>query len=150
MSGDATIRPLIKTKLDGIESLGRVHDYMRFSRSVAGFLNFFRTGGGTVNGCMFGREAVPSEPRPNPKITRNPRYRMIFLYQMDDAAGSEKTFQALLDAVFDAFRTDPTLGRKVNNSGPLQVEMIENENFGGTLYHYAECTLAVQERVNAF
>ncbi len=73
---------------------------------------------------------------------------------MNDEASSEDTFQALLDAVFDAFKSNYSINGTVMNSDPVQIddvdtELIESEKEGvpGTLVHRGELTLNVEERV---
>jgi hypothetical protein len=66
---------------------------------------------------------------------------------VDDAAQSEKTFNALVEAAAAAFRSDRTLGGTALGHDFIQVDALDTRSFGGVLCHYAELSLTVYEHI---
>jgi hypothetical protein len=150
---EATIKAQIKGILEGVSGVGVVYTRRRYSRSRAVFRNMM-TSDGKINACMVYRAATPSERFELPNIIRYHQFRIDYLYELDDETASEDTFQALLDAIFDAFKSNYSLNGTVMNSDPLQIEDVdtdwldsEKEGVPGTLVHRAELSLRVEERV---
>jgi hypothetical protein len=152
---EALIRAQIKTILETASGIGAVYDYERYARSLGDYFALMtKTGQTTVNGWIIHRERTVSAPITlgiKGQIERIHTFRIAGLYEMDDSAGSEKTFQGILDAIFEAFRANPTLNATATRHDQIQIDdvtvCIEDE-YGGNLYHVAECTLNVTERVN--
>ena len=149
---EATIRGQIKIILQGVSGIGVVHTRRRYSRSRAVFKELMSSGG-KVNGCMVYRQATPAERFDVPNITRTHHFKIVYLYELDDESASEDTFQALLDAIFEAFKSNYTLNGTAMNSGPIQIENVdtdiiesEKEQVPGTLVHMAELSLIAEER----
>ena len=142
---EATVRAQIKATLEAVDGIGAVHDYLRHTRSVAKFLELMRAGG-IVNGCMIHRSKTPTERDTMPTLRRSHHFWISFIYEMDDAAGTEKTFQALLEAVYAAFKSDITIGGTCINSEPHSIEDVDEMEIGQTLYHTADCLLVCHER----
>jgi hypothetical protein len=152
---EALIRAQIKTILEAASGIGVVHDYERYARSLGDYFALMtKTGQTTVNGWIIHRERTESHPATlgiNGQIERVHTYRIAGLYEMDDANGSEKTFQGILDAIFEAFRANPTLSGTALRHDQLQIDEVTvclEDEYGGSLYHVADCTLNVTERVN--
>jgi len=143
---EATIRAQIKTVLESVSGIGIVHDYRRHSRSWATLKALFASAG-TVSAVTFYRVACPADRDTMPTILRRHSFKLDFLRELDDAAATEKTFQALLDAVFEVFKANQTLGGTCQNVDPLQVDAIDTEDIEQTLYHVASCTLVCHERI---
>jgi len=150
---EATIKAQIAIILQGVSGIGVIHTRRRYSRSRAVFKKLM-TSGGIVNGCMVYRVATPAQRFEMPNISRYHTFKMIFLREVDDAASSEDTFQALLDAVFNAFKSNYSINGTVLNSDPIDVDdvdtdLIESETDGvpGTLVHRGELSLRAEERV---
>jgi len=142
---ESTVRAQIKSTLEGVSGIGRVHDYYRHSRSVAKFLELMRSDN-TVNGCMIRRKKTATIRDTMPTLKRTHHFWISFIYEMDDANESEITFQALLEAVFTAFKSDETIGGTCINSDPFQIEDVDELEIGETLYHVADCLLVCHER----
>jgi len=146
----ADILAEIKTIVSAVSGIGAVHDYERSSRSPAEWLDMM-TAGGKINGWTISREATESDWE---YITTN-RLRHVFrikgCYAVDDAAASEKTFQALTDAVRKAFNGKETLNGDALLSGPCQIDFVgirEIAPDSGYYLHVAELTLTAEEREN--
>ncbi|RMF65557.1 MAG: hypothetical protein D6743_07835, partial [Calditrichaeota bacterium] len=67
---------------------------------------------------------------------------------LDDSAASEKTFQALLDSVMDAFDANITLNATVDNQ-PRSAQLLEKADveFAGILCHRARILITAEEEV---
>lgn len=144
---EATIRAQIKLALESVDGIGAVYDYERYSRSVAAFFQLMKSGG-IVNGWVIHRGAAPAVRDTMPTMTRSHKFRITGIYTLDDSSESEKSLQALVDAIFNIFLSDQTLGSTCVNSDPLQVDDIDVEEFANTLYHTVEMTLICHERVS--
>jgi len=115
---EATVRAAIKALLESVTGIGTVHDYRRTSRSLPTILQLMRSGG-TVNGWQIYREKMPTGRDSTHTVRKEHHFRIDGIYELDDSAGSEKTFQALIDTIFTKFLTDQTLGDVVINTDPL-------------------------------
>ena len=81
-----------------------------------------------------------------PTMQRDHAYKISGLYELDDAAASEKTFQGILDAIYDAFKSNYSLNGTALNSDPVQIDNVDTDEYGNRLFHTAELTLRVQDR----
>lgn len=151
---EAAIRAQVKTTLEAVTGIGAVHEYERYPRSLADFF-LAMTGGSPekVNGWVIHRQSTESSRATlgvGGQIERIHTFKIVGFYELDDAAGSEKDFQTLLDAVFTAFQGD-WFSTAAWRSDLLQVESItvtSVDELGADLYHIAECSLIVYERIS--
>lgn len=150
---EALIRAQIKAILEAVSGIGVVHDYERYARSITDFRQIMtKTGSTTVNGWVITRKKTPSEQvimGPKGQIQRNYLYRIAGVYALDDAAGSEKTFQGIIDAIFAAFKGNGTLNGTAISHRQIQIDDVDVTSageFGDDIYHTAELTLEVMER----
>lgn len=135
----------IKVILATVSGIGVIHEYKRYSRSIAEFLNLM-TSGGIVNGWMISRESTPSERDTMPTIMRTHEFKISGVYAHNDETSSETTFQDILDAIYTAFKSNYTLNSTALNSDPVSIDVADVLEVGGQLYHIAELTLTVYER----
>ncbi len=150
---EALIRAQIKVELEKVSGIGVVHDYERYARSITDFRNLMtKTGTTTVNGWVIHRESTSAEQvimGPKGQIERVHIYRIAGVYALDDAAGSEKTFQGILDAIFSQFKSNGTLNGTAISHKQIQIDSVtvtKESEFGDDIYHTAELTLEVMER----
>lgn len=150
---ESAIRAKIQDTLEGVTGIGAVHDYDRYPRSLADYFTLMTMSGNGVNGWSIHRESTTSSRitiGPKGQIERRHTYRITGIYALDDAAGSEKDLQALVDAIFDAFKADPDLGGTCFRSDLVSVDSVgvsDLSEFGADLYHVVSLGLAVYERV---
>lgn len=152
---ESGIRAQIKSTLEAVSGIGAVHDYERYPRSLADFFLAMTSGSpAQVNGWVIHRESTRAERATlgaGGQIERVHAYKITGFYVLDDAAGSEKDFQALLEAVFTAFTGD-WYSTAAWRSDLLQIESVTVTNvdeMGADLYHIGECSLTVYERVSS-
>lgn len=142
---ESLIRAQIKTELEKISGIGVVHAYERFSRSLAEFF-LLMTKTGKINGWMIHRTSTDSTRDVYPLISRSHEFKISALYELDDVNASEVAFQALLDAIFEQFKSNNTLNGTALDSDPVSIDAVNTEEYGNRLFHTAELTLVVRER----
>ncbi|TAN61050.1 hypothetical protein EPN18_07380 [bacterium] len=146
----------IKTKLLTVANIGQVHDYYRWSKDAGAFLAMFSaTIGGVkqIRGWEITRTAVTEHK--HGAFWRHHQFRISGYMGLQDAAGTDKTFQTLVENICETFRTadggatwDYRNGDSPDNSA-MQVNTIDVREFGAVLCHYAEITLSVTEKIIA-
>jgi hypothetical protein len=144
---EATIRAQIKIIMEGVSGIGVVHSRKRVSTSLAGFFKLMTSGTpAMINGWMIHRQATPSERGNMPTIDRFHTYKILGLYDLDDENDSDSTFQALIEAIFDAFKSNLTLNGTALNSDPINIDNIDEDEYVHRLFHTCELTLTVHDR----
>lgn len=144
---DSTLRAQLKNILSGITGVGKVHDYERFTADPAKFLLLFKDEtSGKIFGWEITREGVKHE-RITQKIKATHSFVIKGYYGLKDDAATEKTFNAIVDLIGQAF-IDTKIPGSQGHSLP-QVSNIGARSFGGVLCHYAELRLGVSEIVEA-
>jgi hypothetical protein len=143
---EANIRAQIKTLIQGVTGIGIVHDYERWSRSLAEFLALMASSN-KVNGWMIHRQQSTSDWQSNGEILVTHTYKISGIYELDDANASEGSFQILVDGIFTAFKSAITLNGQALRCHPIQIENVDVDEFGGRLFHSAQLSLSVEEIV---
>lgn len=139
------IRDQIKTILLGVSGVGtKVHDYERWAKTWEDYLAFFKSNG-LIKGWTITRSSTPEVESTTTTNMRTHTFLIRGYYSLDDSAGTEKTFQDIIEAIAAAFRVNPTLNGQAFDSGPLQVDMVGNVLFGSVLCHFCELRLLAQE-----
>jgi hypothetical protein len=151
---DAFIRAQIKIILESVTGIGVVHDYFRWRQNWADWLDLMtHTSGspptGKINGWMFERESMATSNINIPigMVEYVHNYTILGVYEIDDAGGSGKTFQAILDAVCETFKANRTLNGTADRHDFIQIETVGIDDYGEVSYHYAGLSLTVHERV---
>ena len=152
MSDLATIRAAIKTTLSGVSNVGVIHDYERFASKKSEFKALFESNG-VMRGWFFFRERTQELDGDTGEVRVLHYWKFYGFEALNDAAGTAKSFQALVEAIVAAFRADPTLGGAIDdnkdmsqNFGPvgLQTDGIENVMFANVLCHRARLSLTTE------
>jgi len=102
---EATIRAQIKTILEGVSGIGRVHDYERWAATWEKYLEFFKTTSDVINGWTVSRVRTPAACASGTHDRRSHHYKIRGYYGLKDEDATEVTFQALVEAVCTAFRS---------------------------------------------
>lgn len=150
----AAIRTQLKTVVEGVTNIGKVHDYERWAAEWSKVLDVFKvTIGGEerIQGWTITREATPAtdfamttqESRRHVMVLR--AYRVL-----NDTKESEKEFQDLIETVCTALRGQRLgkLNGTVTKLFPAQVRIVEHRDLGGVLVHYAEIAVEAMEVQN--
>lgn len=137
---DQTMRAAIKARLDAFGPvMGRVHDYERMAVDVKEFLMAYQD---PATRKIFGWEIMRRSVRPQ-KFTMNKwklvhRYVVRGFYGLNDAAGTEKIFNALVDQVVLDFTRTKLAGTQGEQ---FPEATVEPWMLGSVLCHRAEIVL---------
>jgi hypothetical protein len=147
------IRQQLKSIVQSASGIGVVYDYERFSRSLGDFIATM-SANGIVNGWFIHRQssqATNATMGATRQIERVHTYRITGIFEMDDASGSEKTFQDILEAIFNTLKGNGTLNGSCLKHDHFQIESVtvtKANQIGKDLYHIAEGKLVVTERTS--
>lgn len=151
---ESAIRAEIKNILSNVADVGKVYDYERWSADWNNFINLFKitiSSIDQVRGWEIGRKAVKEEKTIiGPVSGGNERVHTFFIkgyMSVKDATATEKTFNALIESIASAFRSNLRLNNSAQSHDYVQCEIIETRMFGGVHCHYAELTLIVTELI---
>lgn len=147
----------IKARLSALQNIGQVHDYFRWNKESAAFLNLFAYtvlgGSQHIRGWEFTRSAATEHKRG--AFFRHHKFKITGYMSLKDSDATDKTFQQLVDNICETFRAagsgttwDYRDGDNPENS-PAQADVIDVRTFGSVLCHYAEINLSVTERIVA-
>lgn len=149
------IRAEYKTILESVTGIGKVHDYSRLATDWKVFLDLFKDPSSeTILGWEISREASPEErlhlSGASPGSVSDRKHIMLIrgYSSLQDATGTQKTFDNLIEAICDKFRPLITLNDvALKVETPMIVSVVTEREFGGVLCHYAELRQAVWDRL---
>ena len=132
----------------------QAHLGIRWADDEATFRSLFRDAGNNrLHGWMVTRRATDEEIEGLQNLTRrHHRIEIAGLYSVDDSGAgtsmpSEVEFDAVIEAVMTALRTDITLNGEAENSGPPDLLDSGHRVVRGVLVHYCTIELLCTERV---
>ncbi|MDA8137985.1 MAG: hypothetical protein M0036_04955 [Desulfobacteraceae bacterium] len=137
---DATIRAAIKARLDELGApIGRVHDYERWNVNAGNFLALFQDQSTKkIFGWEISRTGFKTERAAMNKLRLIHRYTIRGYYGLEDAVGTEKSVNALADAI----AADLAQTRLTGTERDLMPEAnISTRMFGQVLCHVVEIVL---------
>jgi hypothetical protein len=142
----ADIRAAVKAILETVPGIGLVYEYERYAKDAAGMRALF-VSGGLLHGWTITRDRTLSSYRTNVQTERHHRLVIRGYYGLSDGDASELTFQGVIEAIEETFRSNDTLNATAEVSQPLQVERVGPVLFAGVLCHFAELSIEAQELV---
>ncbi len=149
----ADVRAAFKALIATVTGIGKVHDYRRHTTFWDEFYARHKSSG-QLNNWEITREAAAQEIIAVQNAVGTEPYfhdtHTLVLeghMSLDDAAASEKAFQALVDAIVEKIRKNNRLGTAVLLPESIQVPVIGHRTFGGVLAHFARMTFRAVERV---
>ncbi len=151
---ESTIRAQIYAILNGLTDIGKVYDYERWAADWNVFINLFKaTVGGVdqIRGWEISRRSVKEEKivlgigASTNEITHG--FLIRGYMGINDASATEKTFNALIEAIAAVFRSNKKLNNTARDHDFIQAEVIDTRMFGGVLCHYAELSLTAYQRI---
>ena len=149
----ADIRAEIKTILESVDGVGKVHEFLRhlvfwekyFEETAdKGQLNVWEI---TRDAAAQEIDAVDNLVGVEPFFRDTHNVLIIGRIALKDENETELDFQDLCDAIVVAFRLNNTLNGKVLIPKVLQVPVIETRMYGPVLTHYTEMRYEAIERV---
>jgi len=142
----ATNIQAVKTILDGITGVANVYNTVRNWQSEKQFRDGAKAAGGRIQFWFITREATSAEDL-GPRFTARRHTLALHGYAgVQDAAESEKTFQALIESVVAALGANRQLNQTARHSGPAQVRAVDFRIFSNVLCHHAEIALVVEDK----
>jgi hypothetical protein len=144
---ESDIRTAIKTVLSGVADIGQVHDYERWTASDAEFISVFKTtvaGVDQVRAWLIRRKGPVNEDQGGVAVHG---YIIDGYLSVKDADATEKTLNALIEAVRAAFRANVTLNGSCIGADFLIVNAIDVRMLGAVMCHHAELALTVYEEL---
>lgn len=144
------IRAAIKAKLDGIADLGQVHDRQRWAKDAKTLADLYRSAThGEIRGWDISWESLSeTDGHVDDAGVEVIRWVIRGRIGFEDADGTEKVLEALVDAIRAAFKADQTLGGVVAqisdpDGGEFAVQVAEYGpiRFAGALCWSAELKL---------
>lgn len=146
------IRAAIKAKIETVADVGVVHEYERYSKERSKLKALYESG---VPARLFGWHIRRVSTREF--LEDIARWRVVHGWRIrgfmsiDDADATEKLFDARVEAIRDAFRTDDSLGNLIftcidpqSNEAGIQVIDHRPVLFCDVLCHHAELGLTTQ------
>lgn len=149
----AAIRTAIWTRLSGIPDIGVVHERERYAASHDRLKSlYWMPRPGQIRGWYIRRMSTAEVGQLRTNTVEQIRWRLVGVMTFDDAAASELEFDALIEAVRDAFRDDDTLSETVAQcsvpvdgggagESAIQLEDCGPAMFAGVLCHVARLGL---------
>lgn len=146
------IRAAIAGKLSAVPNVGRVHDYERYAAQGGEMKALYVAtiaGAPQLRGWFVRRVRTREDSDDLGRYVVTHGWQIRGYLALDDAAASEKTFDALVEAIRDAFREDENLGGLVSSTvvedaAGAQVEDSAPVLFAGVLCHSARLRLATR------
>ena len=136
----------VKSIVEGVSGVENVYDTVRNWQSEKQFRDGARTASGAIQFWFITREATEAEDL-GPRLTaRRHRIAVHGYAGVNDAALSEKTFQALLESVAAALGSDRKLNQTARHSGPAQVRAVDFRILSNVLCHHAELGVEAEEK----
>jgi len=151
----AQIREAIRARVAGIANIGKVNDYERYATHMSDLKTLYVAtiaGADQLRGWHIRRVSKRESYIDLQRWVIVNNWLIRGFMALDDSAGSEKTFDDLVEAVCDIFDTTPTLIADPNyaevvldeESGGVQVPESGPVMFAGVLCHAARLTLATR------
>jgi hypothetical protein len=151
----ADIRAVIKTRIETVADIGKVNDYERYAREMSALKMLYVAnigGSDQLRGWYFRRATKQETYLDLQRWVVVNNWTIRGFMALDDSAGSEKTFDDLVEAVCDKFDMDPEL---ITGADPCEVILDEERGgvqvpesgpvlFAGVLCHSARLTLATR------
>ena len=136
----------IQAMLQAVSGIANVYDTVRNWQSEKQFRDGARTAGGAIQFWFLTREATAAEEL-GPRLTARKHTIVLHGYAgVNDAAGSERSFQGLIESVAAALDADRKLAQTAGHSDPAQVRAVDYRILNGVLCHHAEMALVVEEK----
>jgi len=146
--GLAEIRTQIKTLLETVPGIGKVHDFERWTTDWNAFLNYFKDSNNRINGWVITRSET-GERLQSPEAVNVSTHTFVIkgYYGLKDSLESEKIFQDLIESVRSVLRVNSTLNGTCRRTYPPSVTILANRPYAGILMHQCEIQFKVEEYI---
>jgi hypothetical protein len=144
----SSILALLKTQLEAVTGIGKVHDYFRYSESLQKEAHDLFISGGIFHTWMITRVSFDPEAQTSFLVERAHAFDFWGFYQVNDSEASEKTFQALCDTICDKFDDDGNVVLSDSVDQPARAQLLNFDievKFMGVLCHRAQIRITAYE-----
>lgn len=147
------IRDAIKAKMNAVAGIGKVHTYERYTQQQSALATLYKdTASGRLLGWNIRRAGTREVFLDTGRWVIDHDWKIRGFMALDDADATEQTFDALIEAIRDAFRSDDSLGGLIfstcidtkNSQAGVQVEEAVPVLFAGVLCHSARLALTTR------
>ena len=151
---EALIRAQIKVILSAISNIGNVYDTKRYYNNQADRLEIMKatiSSTDQIRAWMISREGTPEVNQMLLGLSNSSGREVIHKYSIEgwiglkDSATTEKTLNALLDLIEDAFADNRTLNATCFYHEGIIVDKIDTVDMTGILCNHCELSLRVKE-----
>lgn len=142
------INAAIVALMNTVPDIGQVHGYERYARQLSEMLALYQTGD-QVRGWHVRRAATREISPDVGRYVVDHDWQLRGFMSLSDADASERTFDALIETIRDAFRADDTLGGVVDTMitderAGVQVQESTPVMFAGVLCHSVRLALTTR------
>ena len=144
----ASIRALVKEKLESIDNVGKVQDYRRhhinWDKIIADVVE-----DGRVNACIIDWNSATGEKRASGSmlVQREHEFRVWFIYSLKDSIASAKTFDNIVEEIMNEFDQEQNLSSYVRWTVPAKLQSNQEAFYSDIFVHRAEIILTLEEAV---
>ena len=132
----------LKTDIEAVTGIGLVYDYKRLVKDDHTKKELLETGG-KMHFWEISREDATDPTDYLTLVVNKDDYTIQGWYALDDSAGSEKVFQAVVDGVRAALNGDRLLNSLGYIVDPITASPITEEMKGNVLCHTAKMTARI-------
>jgi hypothetical protein len=153
----SAVRTAIAATLLSVADIGAVHDYERYSHDLDTLKKlYYSPSHRQLRGWFIRRVATQEEGILPPRYLERVTWQIRGVMALDDAGGTEKKMDDLIEAIRDAFRNNRTLNSTVMKQGALpaasprgmQLDDFGPVMFGGVLCHGVRLSLVTTRELN--
>jgi hypothetical protein len=144
----ADIRAQLKSILESVEGIGKVHDYQRWTKDWKKFLELFKDGDNKLNGWIITLGDTNEALYVATGVNMATHELLIKgYYGLKDEAESEKVFIDLIEKIRTALRSNHNLNGSCLTSDPPATLEVTHDKLGGVLVHKGVISLKVKEYI---
>ena len=136
----------IEAILEGVSGIENVYPTVRNWQTEKQFRDGAKTTAGEIQFWFITREATEAEDLGPQFTARRHRIAVHGYAGVSDAAGSEASFQLLIEGVVAALGADRRLGETARHSGPAAVRTVDFRILSNVLCHHAEIVIEVADK----
>jgi hypothetical protein len=145
---ESAVRQKVFEIISAVPNVGKVYNYERWAVDWNKFINLFKdTASSRILGWEICRGGMQSQKIDVIEESRTHGFKAKGYMAVNDAQASDIEFNAIIEAICNAFKGNHTLGGTCLDAGPVAVPIIEPRMFGSVLCHYAELNIPVNEIV---
>jgi hypothetical protein len=115
---EATILAQIKSILSGVSGVSNVYDYQRWTDKWDTFLSLFKDTNDKIHGWDISRRSTFEVLISPSEYQRVYEYLLRGFYGLKDEDATETTFQTLIEAICDEFRSNYNLNSTCETTSP--------------------------------